>query len=979
MRGKLILVLMLGLAIGKERGYKFKTNVMTKEAYLSVNGQPEATDIRNAITNSRNDTTTVWFDDLEGDLIEEGWTLDSGWVHSNAQNWSPTHSLNFDDDFMDGYQYAVSPLIALPEIAENEILKYTFALRADMPDSDGDGDNSLEDLYYSLIGDSSDVVQGPQFHPSTNGAYEGNSWWCADETIGGYANDWIQYLDTPPINIPADNYVLKAYLQWSIESPRSASGSSVTEDYPCLDGWDAANVRISTDGGNSWSLLTADSPADSYHFNHGYGWIWNDSDYGCDGPLSDLAAGWASTQISDAAPVEDVDWHEVKFDLSAYANQNVIIRFAFGSDPAYSTIDGDPEDGFRIDNIRVEDSAGEFDPIFSDNADGDLLMIPGYEEVESGLDLYYGFYDYGDNTRPGGVDWEMYEPGMPYNNNTQLDISPWAGDTVQMVFVGITDDNSDGGDGAGLFIDDIHIWKVKISDIPEPTNLQAEAIDNSITVSWSAPPGGSYENDGITYNDGSFESGVSMTSGSAVFGTLFSMPYGIDSVIVHSVEVFGGGGGTVRVSGYPVTLGTPDDFPTNQVPVVTAADSWVSADNLGWTFPRSFVIGVELDTINNVLMNIDRDGAPSSNSFVNFGGWEPWSTFVVDTELDDGEFGIRATVSTVGSGLTPQFKVYRSPYPGPEEYDLVFNWSTIGSNTQYFDEFDIQYGTEYCYKVSAIYDNEEGSIVGPICVTPETNTTYALFHDDGSSEESMSGGGVGGAMAVRFTPNNYPVSVYRARLFSALPSAVTAFLKVWSANADGFPGDPLSGNIPIQLDPGWTEVSLDDLGININSGSFFIGVVEGFTSTAIGVDMNSTSETSVVSVTQMGWENLITYVPGVLMIRAEVDSAGQLSNEDRLDDLMPFEFGLKQNYPNPFNPATTIEFSTAENSWANLAIYNLLGEQVKVLVNERLEIGNYKYTFLAKDLPSGVYFYQLNIGTRDKPIYSDKKKLVLLK
>ena len=123
--------------------------------------------------------------------------------------------------------------------------------------------------------------------------------------------------------------------------------------------------------------------------------------------------------------------------------------------------------------------------------------------------------------------------------------------------------------------------------------------------------------------------------------------------------------------------------------IVTSTDSWVSADNLGWTFPRSFVIGVELDTINNVLMNIDRDGAPSSNSFVNFGGWEPWSTFVVDTDLDDGEFGIRATVSTVGSGLTPQFKVYRSPYPGLEEYDLVFNWSSIGSNTQYFDQLDI--------------------------------------------------------------------------------------------------------------------------------------------------------------------------------------------------------------------------------------------------------------------------------------------------
>ena len=138
---------------------------------------------------------------------------------------------------MDGYQYAVSPLIALPEIAENEILKYTFALRADMPDSDGDGDNSLEELYYSLIGDSSDVVQGPQFHPSTNGAYEGNSWWCGSEEVGGYLDGWLQFLDTPEIIIPAEGEnILTFDLFYAIELPG---------DYPPYDGWDAANVRIS--------------------------------------------------------------------------------------------------------------------------------------------------------------------------------------------------------------------------------------------------------------------------------------------------------------------------------------------------------------------------------------------------------------------------------------------------------------------------------------------------------------------------------------------------------------------------------------------------------------------------------------------------------------------------------------------------------------------------------------------------------------
>ncbi len=73
-------------------------------------------------------------------------------------------------------------------------------------------------------------------------------------------------------------------------------------------------------------------------------------------------------------------------------------------------------------------------------------------------------------------------------------------------------------------------------------------------------------------------------------------------------------------------------------------------------------------------------------------------------------------------------------------------------------------------------------------------------------------------------------------------------------------------------------------------------------------------------------------------------------------------FILEQNYPNPFNPSTTIEFGIPENQFVTLAVYNLLGEQVGLLVNENLSAGYYRTTWNASDLPSGIYFYKLSAG-----------------
>jgi hypothetical protein len=88
---------------------------------------------------------------------------------------------------------------------------------------------------------------------------------------------------------------------------------------------------------------------------------------------------------------------------------------------------------------------------------------------------------------------------------------------------------------------------------------------------------------------------------------------------------------------------------------------------------------------------------------------------------------------------------------------------------------------------------------------------------------------------------------------------------------------------------------------------------------------------------------------------------------------------LYQNYPNPFNPSTKIKFNIASNvrsQTANvkLIIYDIIGREIKILVNEQLQPGTYEVTFDGSALPSGVYFYKLETGN-----YTETEKMLLLK
>lgn len=89
---------------------------------------------------------------------------------------------------------------------------------------------------------------------------------------------------------------------------------------------------------------------------------------------------------------------------------------------------------------------------------------------------------------------------------------------------------------------------------------------------------------------------------------------------------------------------------------------------------------------------------------------------------------------------------------------------------------------------------------------------------------------------------------------------------------------------------------------------------------------------------------------------------------------LPHDFNLSQNYPNPFNPSTKIEYSITEESFVQLKVYDILGNEVAELVNEEQSAGTYRADFTANNLASGFYVAQLRAGDFSKTI-----KMTLMK
>ena len=136
------------------------------------------------------------------------------------------------------------------------------------------------------------------------------------------------------------------------------------------------------------------------------------------------------------------------------------------------------------------------------------------------------------------------------------------------------------------------------------------------------------------------------------------------------------------------------------------------------------------------------------------------------------------------------------------------------------------------------------------------------------------------------------------------------------------------------------------------------------TSTVIrGLDGNTTYWWRVSAKNGAGWGEYST--PRLFKV---------IITETNKTQRVPSDFELMQNYPNPFNPSTKIKYSVPQSSDVVIKVFDILGNEIRTLVNEEKSSGTYKITWNAANLPSGIYFYQLRAGD-----FTQTKKMILLK
>jgi len=137
-----------------------------------------------------------------------------------------------------------------------------------------------------------------------------------------------------------------------------------------------------------------------------------------------------------------------------------------------------------------------------------------------------------------------------------------------------------------------------------------------------------------------------------------------------------------------------------------------------------------------------------------------------------------------------------------------------------------------------------------------------------------------------------------------------------------------------------------------------------------GIGQSTVIDSVIVSWPSGLVQRFANVVPNVIYALTE----GQPLGVNNITTGIPEKFSLSQNYPNPFNPSTNIKYQIASNSFVTLKVYDILGKEIAVLVNEDKKAGYYETEFRGENIPGGVYFYTLKTDN-----YFESRKMILIK
>jgi len=155
------------------------------------------------------------------------------------------------------------------------------------------------------------------------------------------------------------------------------------------------------------------------------------------------------------------------------------------------------------------------------------------------------------------------------------------------------------------------------------------------------------------------------------------------------------------------------------------------------------------------------------------------------------------------------------------------------------------------------------------------------------------------------------------------------------------------------------------------------------------------AEVVLTAIPNSGWQfdlwtengNVIStdsiYVFNADSSRNLVAQLSMITSVNKIDDL-PALFSLSPNYPNPFNPSTVIEYALPKGAHVQLTVYNLLGETVRVLIDNQMSAGNHSVVWNAdgnsgRKMSSGIYFYELKASSDNGKNFNQIRKMILIK
>ncbi len=819
----------------------------------------------------------------------------------------------------------------------------------------------------------------------------GLSWWMGDTTIGGYINSTYLVLDTDPINVPAGG-VLTFDLNYNVESP-----GGEPQGY---DGWDGCNIRVSLDNGNTWTVISG-TPAYnttslySFGFEHGEG---------------TGIAGWGGSSGG---------WVSASFDLSAYERQDVRIRFAFASDPGYSTQDDPSLFGMIVDNIVL----GTF------SNDGVDTMMTASSMVPVAGDIWT-LGEPGDAPSPTHAmmcqnDAGSYNPNLlDYLISPTITLPEDGEIKADFLMKGDFSDNDEFPNvdywGWEISIDGGTSWFAMSNPYGDPGGSNYVYTDaptdwGSVTDAYNGLDGRLDDYAGMdvkfriyfeTDEDAPIGSGIMIDNFTISQTTYLAAPANLSATVTgdNQVEL------TWDDLNQPTeTLFYYGDINTISYPyfVPGSGDLWISADTgSGWAMQYNAPLNTQLTTIYYAL---------SSGNAENVGQLVPIRVKV----WDNSQNLIWASPNFIPSAMDSILSYDVSGEGISVIGDFYVGWTANDTTQPYvLVDFDNPYGAAYGYHGSGAlislagssWDGNYAIFAEGIQSSGET-VTYNVYHSLTSGGDYTQIGSTPNAIFTDTDPmigadNYYVVTAVYSNGESPFSNEVSAYV----INTD------------------WVEYGYDDgtseAGINMGSGNYTaVRFSSGTGGTLARINwyqvgsggalyLKVFEDNGGVPGTELysrlsaggadGWNffdlPVDVTVPGdfwiginelstTMPIGLDTDSNSGNSyysidggaNWDLLSNLgytgnvmirvylvpnlstepegtIPDQFTLSPAYPNPFNPSTRFSFGIPQDGPVSLRVVDLAGRTIQTLVDDALPAGQYTFTWDAAGQPSGVYF-----------------------